>query len=207
MNSLFAPNFTQFEKTLARQFLTSALPESIPELWNPNTCPPALLPWLAWSLSVDDWDPNWSVAVRRAQIKSSVSIHRKKGTSAAVRAAVAAFGADILIKEWWENSPPATPHTFTLLLGVSENGGAPSQSFVNSVVAAVENAKPLRSHFTFLLTATATAAMGMVAVARSIIFARVDAVAMPLGGENLVYLTDQDGHFLTDQFGHLLVQN
>lgn len=30
-------------------------PVSIRELWNPDTCPANLLPWLAWSFSVDRW--------------------------------------------------------------------------------------------------------------------------------------------------------
>lgn len=34
-------------------------PVSIRELWNPDTCPANLLPWLAWSFSVDRWDDKW----------------------------------------------------------------------------------------------------------------------------------------------------
>lgn len=30
-------------------------PVSIRELWNPDTCPANLLPWLAWAFSVDRW--------------------------------------------------------------------------------------------------------------------------------------------------------
>lgn len=34
-------------------------PVSIRELWNPDTCPANLLPWLAWAFSVDRWDEKW----------------------------------------------------------------------------------------------------------------------------------------------------
>lgn len=34
-------------------------PVSIRELWNPDTCPANLLPWLAWAFSVDRWDEKY----------------------------------------------------------------------------------------------------------------------------------------------------
>ena len=78
----------------------STLGEPIRPLWNPDTCPPHLLPWLAWALSVDDWDPLWSEATQRAVIKASIGVHRRKGTRAGVSAALSAAGyADALIVE------------------------------------------------------------------------------------------------------------
>lgn len=61
-------------------------------LWDPETCPAALLPWLAWALSVDEWEPEWPEDRKRQVIAASVEVHRKKGTRAAVRQAVAAAG-------------------------------------------------------------------------------------------------------------------
>ncbi|MBL4929325.1 phage tail protein I [Fuscibacter oryzae] len=61
-------------------------------LWNPETCPTYLLPWLAWALGVDEWDSSWSEDAKRATIAASVDIHRHKGTVAAVKRAVAAAG-------------------------------------------------------------------------------------------------------------------
>lgn len=59
---------------------------------NPQACPAHLLPWLAWALSVDEWDAEWTEATKRAAVAASVGVHRRKGTRAAVRAAIAAAG-------------------------------------------------------------------------------------------------------------------
>jgi phage tail P2-like protein len=206
VNNILPQNATLFEKAFCVPFLKSALPQTFPRLWSPEHCPEQLLPWLAWTLSVDEWDPNWPLAVRRAQIKNAPIIHRKKGTVAAVKATVAAFGGSILVREWWQNSPKTEPHTFSLTIALSEVAGqTPTPEYLAQVVSAVNSAKPLRSWFTFTLALSTMAKMAFVGIARSVSFARFDAVFMPQGGENLVYLTDQDGRFLTDQDGHLLI--
>jgi len=69
-----------------------AVPVDVRLLWNPATCPAAILPWLAWALSVDEWQPDWPVERKRAVIASSVEIHRRKGTRAAVVEALRAAG-------------------------------------------------------------------------------------------------------------------
>jgi phage tail P2-like protein len=63
-----------------------------PHLWNPATCPAALLPWLAWALSVDEWDDAWTEATKRAVIAASVEVHRRKGTVGSIKKALAAAG-------------------------------------------------------------------------------------------------------------------
>jgi phage tail P2-like protein len=71
-------------------------------LWDPMTCPVAFLPWLAWSLSVDEWDSDWSVATKRAALAESLAIHRLKGTPAAVKRALGAAGyGDASVVEFW----------------------------------------------------------------------------------------------------------
>lgn len=69
-----------------------AVPIGIRPLWNPDTCPADLLAWLAWSLSVDNWDPNWSEGVKREVIRQSVKVHKRKGTKGAVVEALMAAG-------------------------------------------------------------------------------------------------------------------
>jgi len=57
-------------------------------LWDPDACPAALLPWLAWALSVDEWDPDWADDRKRAVIRGAYAVHRVKGTLAAIRQAL-----------------------------------------------------------------------------------------------------------------------
>ncbi|EQU65680.1 phage tail protein I [Escherichia coli HVH 209 (4-3062651)] len=49
-------------------------PVSIRELWNPDTCPANLLPWLAWAFSVDRWDEKWPEATKRAVNRLEASV-------------------------------------------------------------------------------------------------------------------------------------
>lgn len=78
-----------FEAVMREAFL---LPVPLREIWNPETCPAALLPWLAGAFSVDAWDPGWSEDAKRAVISDSVMVHRRKGTVGAMRQALEASG-------------------------------------------------------------------------------------------------------------------
>ncbi|WP_232695865.1 phage tail protein I [Yersinia kristensenii] len=64
------------------------VPVPLRTLWDPWQCPVTLLPYLAWALSVDRWDFNWSEATKRHVIASSFFIHQHKGTISALRRAV-----------------------------------------------------------------------------------------------------------------------
>lgn len=94
--SLLPPNATELERSLEANFAAraEALPvESPKDAWIPGRCPEALLPWLAWAMSVDRWDPDWPPAIKRAVIASSWADHRRKGTVGAVKRALADVGA------------------------------------------------------------------------------------------------------------------
>lgn len=91
MSDLFPPNATAQERAIS-EAIDRTVPVVVREVWNPDTCPSDLLPWLAWAFSVDEWDSGWSDEVKRAAIAASVSIHRKKGTLWAVRTALENIG-------------------------------------------------------------------------------------------------------------------
>lgn len=100
-SALLPPNATALERALA----DVASPETavdVAAVWDPDRCPPALLPWLAHALSVDEWDSGWSDEVKRDVIRQSVSIHRRKGTVSAVKDALVAagFGDAALIEQF-----------------------------------------------------------------------------------------------------------
>ena len=50
-----------------------------------TNCPSDLLSWLAWTLSVDTWDTNWSEDQKRQSIAHSYLVHMRKGTVSSVR--------------------------------------------------------------------------------------------------------------------------
>ena len=108
--SLLPPNATPLERALDATFAArlEALPAEAPrDAWNPARCPEALLPWLAWALSVDRWDPDWPAAIKREAIASSWIEHARKGTVGAVKRTLESVGA---IYDLTEN-PNGTPFT------------------------------------------------------------------------------------------------
>jgi phage tail P2-like protein len=124
--------------------LIERVPVRVREVWNPDTCPPEVLPWLAWAFSVDDWSPLWDEQQKRQVIKNSIIVHRYKGTIGAVREAIAALGANSQVVEWFQNDPEGTPYTFSLRVDVDQVGA--SQEFFDALLDVVMSTKNLRSH-------------------------------------------------------------
>lgn len=85
---------TALERTVDRMAAEriSALPAVVASLWNAETCPENVLPWLAMAMSVDEWNEEWGVDKKRAVIAESRLIHQQKGTPAAIRRALTAIG-------------------------------------------------------------------------------------------------------------------
>jgi phage tail P2-like protein len=92
---LLPPNASEMEIAVSQTAARIAdLSSPARLMWNPATIPAAFLPWLAWSLSVDDWDPLWSEAVKRSVLAAAVAVHRHKGTLAGMKLALQAAGYD-----------------------------------------------------------------------------------------------------------------
>ncbi|WP_408586581.1 phage tail protein I [Novosphingobium sp.] len=179
--SILPPNATPLELALEQlaSLRLDAVDTDLRPLWSADLCPPALLPYLAWGLSVDQWDASWPLATRRARVRDAIAVQRGKGTIAAVRRVVASFGGQIALTEWWQQTPAGTPHTFSLTLSLPSNGGAaPSAAFVDAVIAEVTATKPLRSHFDFVLAQSAVGAVGLRAVARPVLYVRLAMAAL-----------------------------
>lgn len=92
--TLLPPSSTPLERALDQTAAArlAALPSVVASLWNADTCPSALLPYLAWAMSVDEWNDGWGVDKKRAVIKESRHIHQHKGTLSAIKRALAALG-------------------------------------------------------------------------------------------------------------------
>ena len=145
MPDLLPYNATSQERALAESVARiSDVPVPIRDTWNADTCPPQLLAWLAWAWSVDQWDDNWTDAQKRAFIKSSVEVHRYKGTIGAVRDALEALQFDAQVQEWFNQAPAGNPFTFRLLLTADQVGVSLGDLAV--LLAVVERTKNLRSH-------------------------------------------------------------
>lgn len=120
------------------------VPVRVRDVWNAQTCPEGLLPWLAWAYSVDDWEETWTAEQKRATIQKSVEVHRYKGTIGAVREALAALGYGAQVQEWFNQVPTGAPYTYRLLLESAQAGI--NQAALEKILRIVETNKNLRSH-------------------------------------------------------------
>ncbi|MCX4026626.1 phage tail protein I [Endozoicomonas sp. SM1973] len=162
---LLPPNTDPLERKL-ETIITRAteVPSELGNLWNPATCPSELLPWFAWSLSVDSWDHNWTERTKREKIQQAISVHRYKGTVGAVKRAVKPLGVSLDFIEWFqdcddisiaplfENNNQPKPHTFILIAWANENPYTSHDYFLNpelyrAIKQAIDKVKPERSQY------------------------------------------------------------
>ena len=128
-------------ETVAR---VSDVPVVVREIWNPDTCPENVLPWLAWAFSVDDWDTNWTTEQKRQTIKQSIVSQRIKGTTGAVKKQLSALGYDVQIIEWFKQTPVGEPYTFEVY--ITANQYPLSQTDLAKITQVIGTNKNLRSH-------------------------------------------------------------
>ncbi|NKD84517.1 phage tail protein I [Haematospirillum jordaniae] len=148
MDDLLPPNASPEEKAISRAMdRLSAVPVPVAGMWRPEEIPASALPWLAWALSVDVWNPDWPEARKRAVIAASFQVHRHKGTRRAVREALEALGVDVTLTEWFEADPPAPVHTFTAEIATP---GPVSPALSDEALSMIRASKNVRSHLTAL---------------------------------------------------------
>lgn len=117
----------------------------IEQLWNPATCPVIALPYLAWAVSVDVWDPNWPENIKRQVIAAAPELHRIKGTPKAVKQALTALNLDYSYSEWHEQQPIGSPGTFNIDVWVSEQGI--DEAFSHNVTQQINSNKRATAHY------------------------------------------------------------
>ncbi len=145
MSELLPPNSTATERALAEAMgQIDALDVPVRSVWNADTIPAPLLPWLAWAWSVDEWDATWQTGQKRETVKRALAVQRKKGTIGAVKDALAALGIFVEVREWFQQTPPGDPYTFTLY--VEANQTPVSLEGIRTVTGVVNASKNLRSH-------------------------------------------------------------
>lgn len=94
MTDLLPFNATPLERAVdAASARIDELEVPVRDLWSPSRCPLALLPWLAWALGVETWDPGWPEALKRQFCAEAFQVHREKGTVAAIRRVLCLIGA------------------------------------------------------------------------------------------------------------------
>ena len=163
---LLPGNATELERNAAQALAQiERVPVPLRDLWNPDTCPLELLPYLAWAFSVDRWSPAWPESAKRAAIRAAYFIHARKGTIGALRRVVEPLGYLITVSEWWQTNPLGVPGTFSLEIGVLETGI--TEDMYQELTFLIDDAKPVSRLLTGLdisLETHLTAYMGVAVV-------------------------------------------
>ena len=158
MPSILPPNLADLERDIDAALDRFAdIKIDTAKLWDPWTCPAAVLPFLAWALSVDQWRSAWTEAQKRRMVAQSLDLHRVKGTRRAVDKAVAGFGLNVKLTEWFEADPPLPAGTFRIDIysrdqSFSERLGAELLRAVDSVKRKSQHLLSLTLNFQSLAT-------------------------------------------------------
>jgi phage tail P2-like protein len=97
MDSLLPLNRSQLEIAIeqaltSEQISTHDHIKTMQSISSPFLAPTEFLPWLAWSVSVDEWNSNWVESVKREVIAQSRTLHTHKGSVWAVKKALESVG-------------------------------------------------------------------------------------------------------------------
>jgi phage tail P2-like protein len=142
--TLLPPNATKQERDIeASVERLGNVSVPIDQLWNAETCPVSLLPWLAWAFSVDYWDSEWTEAQKRNTIAQSVEVHRRKGTRGAVEKALDAIGSYGVLTEPHEDET-LEPYTFDVAVQIE--GRPVTDLLYDQALDTVNRTKNVRSH-------------------------------------------------------------
>ena len=177
--SILPRNATKAERALERATARLAdVDVRIDTLWQPETIPAELLPWLAWTLGVTDWRSDWSQSVKRDVVASAIAVHRRRGTIGAVRRALQSVGVTSEIREWFETGDSV--HTFRVDVLAHKDyqpGSDPvlTPERIDELHVVVDNAKAKRSHFFARLVAPYDSELVLAAGSHSLTVSRCNA--------------------------------
>lgn len=166
MFDLLPNNATPQERALDETTARLAdVPERIRAVWNADTCPADALPWLAWALSVDQWDPAWTDEQKRETVRLAIEVQRVKGTIGAVRDALGALDIDARVLEWHRQQTPGDAYTYRLLIEAQGGALVSSLEQVQEAIAITDRTKSLRSHLEAVEVSTRSTAGPNIAAA------------------------------------------
>jgi phage tail P2-like protein len=137
------------------------IPVPFDTIWDVDTAPDSLLPYLAYACSVDEWNDNWTDDTKREVIENSLWVHERKGTLGAVKRALLAMKYDATVIEWFQKSPRGKAGTFSVEVHPTTGIIADNILQIRAVIDAV---KRLSAHYDVYLGFTLPATIGAYAV-------------------------------------------
>ncbi|MCG6350529.1 phage tail protein I [Vibrio fluvialis] len=145
--SKLPPSASKMERVMEQVFWEelALIERDIRNFYDPYQCRVDLLPYLAWEMSVDYWDENWSEQTKRDVIAASNPIHTSKGTRYALDKSIESIRDDGLsVTEWFDDEANLAPGFFRVNLEARNSDI--DENTVPQIYTAVNNAKNTRSH-------------------------------------------------------------
>lgn len=145
--SKLPPSASKMERVMEQVFWEelALIERDIRNFYDPYQCRVDLLPYLAWEMSVDYWDENWSDQTKRDVIAASNPIHTTKGTRYALDKSIESIRDDGLsVTEWFDDEANLAPGFFRVNLEARNSDI--DENTVPQIYTAVNNAKNTRSH-------------------------------------------------------------
>lgn len=130
-----------------------------------------ILDHLAAQYDVAVWRDGWPDNVKRSVLKTAVADKSRKGTVASVKNAVSSLGPAVSIKEWWQYG--GAPHTFKIFVAQSEIEGHVAADVQTDILAAVDDAKPARALYDFIIEQPLDGVLNMCGIVRAATYARI----------------------------------
>lgn len=161
MADLLPPWRGPAELALVAAGQTPPLEVPIDRLWDPERCPAALLPWLAWAFLVEDWDADWPEWRKRDVVAGAIALHRMRGTVAAVRRVleITGYGTARIVERWGEKFREGTHERDGAEVRVAADHWAEYRVILDRPITAaqaikvralIERAAPARCHLKLL---------------------------------------------------------
>jgi phage tail P2-like protein len=209
--NLLPPNSSAFERAFdaLEADTLAAMPVPVGDVWSPENCPAALLPWLGWGLSIDIWDSDWTESQKRAAIAGAIDDQRRKGTRAALRRALDRIDPLIDITEWFEDPANLEPYTFRLDLPDRNTSAIDyNEETISVLLRDIAVVKPLRAH---VIASYRIYAQGQIGLVSAVIWGgigRIECAADTAAAGDPVwatYLQTENGEPLQDEAGQFLI--
>lgn len=167
-------NIQAIAKALDRPCQSLAQSVDVPAIYaSIDALPTTVLDHLAVSWDATVWRDSWPVELKRSVLKTTISEKRKKGTVKAVKDALASISSAASIVEWWQTEPKGTPHTFTIYATQADIEGTIDAEMQEDVIALIDDAKPVRSHYDFVIQNKAKSTINMTACVRPVCYAKI----------------------------------
>lgn len=104
---------------------------------------------IAYSFDLTTWRDYWPLSQKRQVAKTVVAQKCRMGTLSAVKKVLESLGSAVSITEWWQKTPKGAPHTFEVVASIGAISGGLSANAQEDFFRLLDEAKPVRSHYTF----------------------------------------------------------